>query len=592
MTTRTKKSAAIQVGAAQADITSFEPGTEMLGWANSKNIADAVSIPLEARAFVLVSPADNQALVLVSVEICFATQSVRDFVLQRLCDELPELGANDANFFLSATHTHSGPGGYQFDLLYTLPTPGYRSRVFDEIVDGIVSAVRIAWSRRRSATLHLARSPVPLSEPVAFNRSIEAYNRNADIETVATEDSRHVATNRDMTVLLAKGVDGVPIGVWSFFAVHCTSVHADNRQIHPDNKGHAADELEAWARIRYDAPEFVAAFAQGAAGDVSPNFRWSEDRGIRIGAFDDDDASAKFNGSIQAEHARRLCEQAERAPAVSTGFDSITTWLDFAGAPVDADYADGVEGRRTGWARMGLPFMIGTAEGPGPLRPIRGLTNVLSRGVQLHKTIKHKLGFKADADLDSHGPMYPFLEVGLGGRGTAFGLFNMGRPVLPDWVDPGVAQVRQISNQGFMGDRPWVPNVLPVQLLRIGHLAIAGLPAEPTTQAGRRIERDLLQALHAVGVTQVVVAGYANGYSAYVTTREEYLLQDYEGGATLYGQWTLGAYRTRFREMAAILSVPRRERAYHPGPRPPLADPAEMEARRVENLKLPRNWIR
>lgn len=592
MATRKKSEAHLLIGAAQADITAFEPGTEMLGWANSKNIVDSVSIPLEARAFVVFSPNDNRSLILISVEICFATQSVRDFVMARLNEELPELGANDANVLLSATHTHSGPGGYQFDLLYTLPTPGFRSRVFDVLVDGIVAAVRLAWARRRAATLHIARSPIPLSEPVAFNRSIEAYNRNPDIETIATEDTRHVATNRDMTVLFAQGIDGVPIGVWSFFAVHCTSVHADNRRLHPDNKGCASDELEAWGRLHYDSPDFVAAFAQGAAGDTSPNFRWDATRGIRIGAYDDDDASAQFNGGIQAEHARRLCAMAIKSPAVQTGFDCITTWLDFAGAPVDTEYADGIEGRRTGWARMGMPFMLGTAEGPGPLRPVRGITALLSRGVAIHKTLKHRFGRKADATLDSHGPMYPFLEVGMGGLGTAFGLFNMGRPVLPDWVDPGVAQVRQISIQGFMGDRPWVPNVLPLQLIRIGSLAIAGLPAEPTTQAGRRIERDLLQAMHAIGVNQVVVAGYANGYSAYVTTREEYLLQDYEGGATLYGQWTLGAYRTRFREMAALLRVPRNERVYHPGPRPALAQPVEMEARRVENLKLPRNWIR
>jgi len=39
-----------------------------------------------------------------------------------------------------------------------------------------------------------------------------------------------------------------------------------------------------------------------------------------------------------------------------------------------------------------------------------------------------------------------------------------------------------------------------------------------------------------------VIAGYSNGYAGYVTTPEEYRLQQYEGGHTLHGQWTLAAY--------------------------------------------------
>ncbi len=582
---------ALRIGAGMADISVYEHETEMLGWANSKNLPRGVTFPLQVRAFVLQQP-DGGTLTLVSAEIAFFTQSLRDGVLERLQAELPELNAHDANVLVAATHTHSGPGGFAFDMLYTLPTPGFRGAVHDGIVDGIVRAVQAAWASRRTGTARLVVEPVPPGEPVAFNRSIEAYNRNPDIARRVDEDTRHLGVNRDMALLFFEGADGVPIGAWSFFAVHCTSVHADHTGLHSDNKGYAADLLEQWARQTFDAPDFVGAFAQGAAGDVSPNFRWCPERGIRVGAFDDDDASARFNGQIQADHAQRLCVRARNAAPLEARVDGVLTWLDFAGAPVDPEYADGIEERRTGFARMGLPFIEGTAEGPGPLRPLRGLSAALSRAVALRTGLQAALGPRPDGLLDSHGPMYPFLEVGRGGEGRAFGAFSMGQPFLPEWFDPGVAQVRQISEQGMMGDRPWVPNVLPVQLVRIGSFVIAGIPGEPTTQAGRRVERDLATRLRPHGVERVFAVGYTNGYSAYITTREEYLAQQYEGGATIFGQWTLGAYRTRFREMAKLLRVPPSDRRYHPGPRPALPSRAELEARRPENLRLRRNWIR
>jgi hypothetical protein len=39
-----------------------------------------------------------------------------------------------------------------------------------------------------------------------------------------------------------------------------------------------------------------------------------------------------------------------------------------------------------------------------------------------------------------------------------------------------------------------------------------------------------------------VIAGLSNTYSSYITTPEEYAVQRYEGGFTLYGQHTLDAY--------------------------------------------------
>jgi len=40
----------------------------------------------------------------------------------------------------------------------------------------------------------------------------------------------------------------------------------------------------------------------------------------------------------------------------------------------------------------------------------------------------------------------------------------------------------------------------------------------------------------------VVIAGYSNLYTHYITTYEEYQVQRYEGASTIYGPRTLDAY--------------------------------------------------
>jgi neutral ceramidase len=50
-----------------------------------------------------------------------------------------------------------------------------------------------------------------------------------------------------------------------------------------------------------------------------------------------------------------------------------------------------------------------------------------------------------------------------------------------------------------------------------------------------------------------VVAGYANGFAGYVTTPQEYQLQQYEGGHNLHGRWSLPAYQQVASQLASAL---------------------------------------
>lgn len=67
----------------------------------------------------------------------------------------------------------------------------------------------------------------------------------------------------------------------------------------------------------------------------------------------------------------------------------------------------------------------------------------------------------------------------------------------------------------------------------------------------------------------VVVAGPANTYSHYVTTREEYGVQRYEGASTIYGPSTLEAYQDIFTKLVPYVADTPPSAAAHSDPAPP-----------------------
>jgi Neutral/alkaline non-lysosomal ceramidase, N-terminal len=98
-------------------------------------------------------------------------------------------------------------------------------------------------------------------------------------------------------------------------------------------------------------------------------------------------------------------------------------------------------------------------------------------------------------------------------------------------------------------DCPLVPHIIPMQMLQIGQLSVVGVPAEFTTVAGRRLKRIVQDSLGHPGAL-VAISNYANAYSGYVTTEEEYGAQHYEGASTLYGPHTLEAYLQEIGKLA------------------------------------------
>jgi len=78
------------------------------------------------------------------------------------------------------------------------------------------------------------------------------------------------------------------------------------------------------------------------------------------------------------------------------------------------------------------------------------------------------------------------------------------------------------------------------------------VPAEFTVMSGRRLMATVQNVLHDQ-LKYSVIAGLSNSYSGYVTTKEEYDMQYYEGASTHFGPWTLAAYQQTFHQLAVSL---------------------------------------
>lgn len=68
----------------------------------------------------------------------------------------------------------------------------------------------------------------------------------------------------------------------------------------------------------------------------------------------------------------------------------------------------------------------------------------------------------------------------------------------------------------------WQPSVVSTHLATVGDVAIACVPGEFTTMAGRRLRDTLQEAFRFASDKQVLISGLCNSYSDYVVTPQEY----------------------------------------------------------------------
>jgi neutral ceramidase len=493
------------VGAGLYDITGPAAELGMMGYAMVNQKTAGIHQRLRSRAFVISSACNGKRAVFVSADIGQVFQGVRQQVVERLRARYGALYTDD-NVLLSATHTHSGPGGFSHYALYNLTILGYDKQNFDAIVDGIFQSIVRAHDNLAPGGIRVASGDLL---DASINRSPEAYLRNPSTERAQSAHD----TDKRMTLLRLQGDDGSEVGLINWFAVHGTSMGNDNLLISGDNKGYASYLFEKLKGTNYTAPRtFVAAFAQSNEGDVTPNIH-----GGTNGGGANDFESTELSGRKQYTLAKTLYDSA--TVRLTGGVDYRHAYVKMDEVQVAAQYADGLP-HTTCEAAIGDSMLAGAEDGPG-------------------------FGYEGASceDIDD-----------------AWGVFNCTLFTTPCQGEKPIT-----LEMGTMQPYPWTPEVLPLQVVKLGNVALVGVPFEPTTMAGRRLRRSVLAQLSPLGVDQVIIAGLSNAYAGYLTTREEYAKQDYEGASMHFGPWQLAAVQQEVDKLAIAL---RTGATVAPGPTP------------------------
>ena len=88
-----------------------------------------------------------------------------------------------------------------------------------------------------------------------------------------------------------------------------------------------------------------------------------------------------------------------------------------------------------------------------------------------------------------------------------------------------------------------VSQAVPFAVLRVGDGLLATIPGEPTVGVGDQIRGAIYGQLGGSGIRHVTLVGYAGDYLNYFTTPAEYEQQAYEGGFTMFGEYSAGVLR-------------------------------------------------
>lgn len=474
------------VGAGIYDITGPAAEVGMMGYGMIHQKTGGISQRLWARAFIIESPCNGKRVVFVNADLGQVFQAVKEHVVKKLRIKYKDK-YTDQNVLITATHTHSGPGGYSTYALYDITTLGFNQDNFNVIVDGIVKAIERAQDNITPATINLATGDLP---GVSFNRSPMAY-----LENPTAERAGYLAdVDTEMTLLRFDSLDNKPIGMINWFPLHGVSLNNKNVLISGDNKGLAEYLFEKDFQSDYGSKAFVAAFAQAHSGDVSPNPYGTSGQSGEQGRL-----ALEKAAKPQYEKAKELYKNANTL--VTGGIDFRHQFVAMDNVQIDKRYTDGVV-RYTCPAAIGLSMLAGTQDGEG----------IGKQGISCGD-VKDVISYLACQLVTTTCQREKPIAIE---TGTKF-------------------------------PYPWTPKVLPLQLVQIGNLVIIAAPFELTTMTGRRLIDSVKKVFKD---KHVVISALSNAYAGYVATNEEYHLQRYEAASTHFGPWQQAALQQEFVKLA------------------------------------------
>ncbi|KAI9843758.1 MAG: hypothetical protein M1837_006118 [Sclerophora amabilis] len=515
------------LGVGKADITGPVVELNFMGYASPDQTGTGLRQRLYSRAFIIGDvddPSTRFAYLVLDI------QSGDTAIRQGVLDGLASLGPGYAmygqnNIALIGTHSHSGPAAWLNYLLPQITSKGFNKQSYQAIVDGAVLSIKRAHDSLSPGSLTFGSINITDAN---ISRSPYAYLANPE------QERKRYPYDVDKTLTLLRferASDHKKIGVLTWFPVHGTSMLNNNTLVTGDNKGVAAYLFEKSVVGADDAAEdFVAGFSQSNVGDTSPNVlgAWCEDgsneqcsfknstcggrnepchgRGPFFREKDEGTKSCFEIGRRQYNGAKELYDSLDDTGIPIQGsVASLHTFKDFSHFSFTLPNGTVV---KTCPAALGYSFAAGTTDGPGAFDFKQNNPGAPDAN-PLWSVVRGLLREPSPEQMKCHAPKPILLDVG-----------EISKPY------------------------DWTPNIVDIQLLKVGQLVMIVSPGEATTMSGRRWKEIIKRSADALSRSEsiVVLGGPANSYTHYIATEEEYGIQRYEGASTLYGPHTLNAY--------------------------------------------------
>lgn len=567
----------LMAGFGRVDITP-PPGVGLTGYGFEGQQAAGYRQRLHARALLLRDSLDPaKQIVFLVADLGHNSPLLQRLTAQRVAAAGIAIGAD--RIILSTTHTHSGPGNYfeaqQLNQLAGL-FGGYDPAMAEFLVSRFAAAIEYAVQDLAPARAAWGTAVV---HGVTRNRSVDALLHDSEsVSLLRRAEINHdslASVAVDDTLLLLRVERCTPAcaprGAFAVFALHGTGYPEVNDLVDADIQGVTERLVERHIAGARDPGAGFFLLANGAEGDVSPDWRAESrcnDLKFRVARRPGGPRTPLGLEEWRMPNGRReACLDAARqdvatlgarlAAAVDSLFDALavkthpTLTLDRAFVTLDLNHLE-----------TSYPLCLpagGTAQDAGAEDGVTRLAHwryfwVLRSGFEEGKSgVNPNRSGCQGAKQITLGPL----------QRLAFG------------------------PHGF-------PETAELAVVQVDRTILAAVPAEITTILADRLKR----AVAAAGreqIEHVAVLGFANGYVGYVTTREEYDAQNYEGGSNLYGPNTGLALTEQLQILTEGMvhghpTVGLPPILAHPGPvaailpRPASLTPTWFERRRVQRV--------
>ncbi|MBP7737321.1 MAG: neutral/alkaline non-lysosomal ceramidase N-terminal domain-containing protein [Spirochaetes bacterium] len=481
-------------GASRADITP-PPGLPLAGHSLQGGFSKGVRTRLYARVIYL-KPKTGRPVALVQADILSGSRMLHHKVAELIA---PKTDVEAGGLVIAGTHTHSAQGNYFGDIIYdrmASPAEGFEEKLFNFMAEQIAGAVIRACEGRRPAKIATGMIEIP---GVNRNRSLPAHHRNKTLEGRKPGPREAVNPELRMIRVDCRTADGayVPIGAFSTFSLHPNLGNEDTGMVYSgDITSYAERFVENGIRQRYpSAADPVHAMANFTHGDTTPDYGDKEKLGYE---------AMRRIGAMIGNKALELFFSLENKSAG----DAV---IRYRSGEVDV-YADRCceseclcEKPAAGEATFG-----GATD-----RPVKFLNW-----------------------LPGFAPGWPRRNPGKDCQGAKR-------------IMGGSLQHRLFPVSEY-------PRHLFIQALQVHDMVLLPLPFEVTVEAGRLVAGRCRDAALKAGLPdsyRYTVMDVSNGYWGYCATADEYSLQYYEGGSTLYGPGTAGYLAARLSRLVADLPM-------------------------------------